>query len=71
MTLLHTPHSTIKGDDVSPPAKPHGPAPAIPFPVARQPCETAVYEARRAKVAPHGGDVVWDAVVHEVGEVRL
>ncbi len=36
-----------------------------------QPCETAVYEARRAKVAPHGGDVVWDAVVHEVGEVRL
>ena len=35
MTLLHTPPSTIKGDDVSPPSNTHGPAPVIPFPVAR------------------------------------
>lgn len=35
MTVLHTPPSTIKGDDVSPPSNTHGPAPVIPFPVAR------------------------------------
>ncbi len=35
MTLLHTTPSTIKSDDVSPPSNIHGPAPVIPFPVAR------------------------------------
>ncbi len=35
MTVLQNSNVNSKGDDVSPPSNTHGPAPVIPFPVAR------------------------------------